>query len=83
MKRLSLDYPGHILVLSQSVQDFIYGAFRDFLCRVFVHLAAHHIELQSLETFHRSPNPWVLIKKIKFGPHMMHWREVSRVYCCT
>ena len=43
MKKLSLDYPAQILVLLHSVQDFTYGAFRGFLCGVFVHLESHHI----------------------------------------
>ena len=37
MKKLSLTYLVHILVLIQNVQGFTDGAFRGFFCGVFVH----------------------------------------------
>ena len=43
MKKLSFAYLAHILVLVQNVQDFTYGAFKGFLCGIFVHLATPHI----------------------------------------
>ena len=52
MKKLSLAYPAPILVALQNVQDFTYGAFKGFLCGIFVHLARPYITLKSLETLH-------------------------------
>ena len=52
MKKLSLAYPAPILVVLQNVQDFTYGAFKGFLCGVFVHLATPHIPSKSLEILH-------------------------------
>ena len=56
-----------MLVLLLSVQDFTSMAFKDLLSGIFVHLQSHHIVSKSLQTFHTSPNHWVLMKKLSLG----------------
>ena len=69
MKNLSLQYPSHVFMVLQSLNDSMYIAFKGILCGDFVHLAIHHIESTSFETFHASLNHCVLIRKLNFG----HW----------
>ena len=52
MKKPSLECPAHILVLLQSLKDFTYLAFEDFLCNIIVYLATQHIPSQSFKPLH-------------------------------
>ena len=67
VKKLSLEYFAHILVVFQGLKDFTYIAFKGLLCGSFVDLAIHHIEWTSFETFHASPNRCLLIRKLSLG----------------
>ena len=66
MEKLSLDYLTHIFVLC-TVEDFTHGAFMGFLCGMFVLFATQHIESESVETLHTSPNHWLFMRKISLG----------------
>ena len=67
MKKISLEWPSHIFVVLQSLQDFTYIAFKDLLCGNCIVLAIHHIELNSFETFYASSNHCLLIRKLTLG----------------
>ena len=67
MKKLSLEYSTHILVLFWSLPDFTFIAFKGFLCGMFVHVAIHHTASRSLEIFHRSPNQCLFMRKISLS----------------
>ena len=78
MKKLSLEYSTHILVLFWSLPDFTFIAFKGFLCAMFVHLTTHHTTSRSLEIFHASPNQCLLMRKISlsqswFTHDMFQW----------
>ena len=62
-KKPTLELLEHIIVVLQSPKDFTYLAFKGFLCFNFVYFAVHHIASKSFETFHTSPNNWLLMKK--------------------
>ena len=49
---LSFDYPAHILMVLQSLQDFTYVTFKGFVCAHFLDLAMHHIEWEPFDTLH-------------------------------
>ena len=61
-----------MLVLLRSVQDFTSMAFKCIFSGIFGHLESYHIESKSFQTFHTSPNHWVLMKKTKFGLVMIN-----------
>ena len=67
IKKLSLEYFAHILVVFQGLKDFTYIAFKGLIYGNFVDLAIHHIESTSFETFHASPNRCLLIRKLSLG----------------
>ena len=67
MKKLSLEYSTHILVLFWSLPDFTCIAFKVFLCGMFVHVATHHTASRSLEIFHASPNQCLFMRKISLS----------------
>ena len=67
MKKVSLEWPSHIFVVLQSVQDFTYIAFMDLLCGSCIVLAIHHIESNSFETFHASSNHCLFMRKLILG----------------
>ena len=77
MKKVSLEWPSHIFVLLQSLQDFTYIAFKDLLCGNSIVLAIHHIESNSFETFHASSNHCLLMRKLTLG-HLWCTTEVAR-----
>ena len=81
LKKLSLDYPGHILVLFQCLLDFTYISFKGLLCGIFVHFTYHHSASKSFETFHTSPLHWVLMKKLSLG-FWWYTRERSLEFTC-
>ena len=66
MKKLSLDYLAHILVIFQSLQDFTYLASNGLLYRILVDLASHHIVTKSFENLQESPNNCFFMKKLSF-----------------
>ena len=66
MKKLSLAYPAPILVLLQNVQNFTYGAFKGFICGMFIYLATLHIASKLLETLPTSLNHWLFIRELSF-----------------
>ena len=80
LKKLSLDEPPHILVLFHGMQDFTSIAFKDLLSAIFVGLESHHIASKSFQTFHTSPNHWVLTKKLSFG---QWWCTEHRFQCLS
>ena len=67
MKKVSLEWPSHIFVVLQSLQDFIYIAFMDLLCGSCIVLAIHYIESNSFETFHASSNHGLFMRKLTLG----------------
>ena len=67
MKKFSLEWPSHIFVVLQTLQDFTYIAFKDLLCGNCIVLAMHHIESNSFETFHASSNYFLFIRKVILG----------------
>ena len=67
IKKLSLEYFAHILVVFQGLKDFTYITFKGLIYGNFVDLAIHHIEWTSFETFHASPNRCLLIRKLSLG----------------
>ena len=64
MKKVSLEWPSHIFVVLQSLQDFTYIAFKDLLCGNSIVLAIHHIESNSFETFYASSNHCLFMRKL-------------------
>ena len=64
MKKITLDYQRHILVLLHSVLEFSYIAFRAFTCGIFGDLATDHNASKSLETLHTSPKHSLLMRKV-------------------
>ena len=72
MKKVSLEWPSHMFVVLQSLQDFTYIAFMVLLCGSCIVLAIHHIESNSFETFYASSNHCLFMRKLTFGP-----------LCCT
>ena len=73
MKKVSLEWPSHIFVVLQSLQDFTYIAFMDLLSGSCIVLAIHHIESNSFETFHASSNHCLFMRKLILG----------RLWCTT
>ena len=67
MKKVSLEWPSHIFVVLQSLQDFTYIAFMDLLCGSCIVLAIHYIESNSFETFHASSNHGLFMRKLTLG----------------
>ena len=67
MKKVTLEWPSHIFVVLQSLQNFTYIAFKDLLCGNSIVLAIHHIESNSFETFHASSNQCLLMRKLTFA----------------
>ena len=67
MKKLSLEYSTHILVLFWSLPDFTCIAFKVFLCGMFVHVATHHTASRSLEIFHASANQCLFMRKLSLS----------------
>ena len=67
MKKFSLEWPSHIFVVLQSLQDFTYIAFKDLLCGNSIVLAIHHIESNSFETFYSSSNHCLFMGKLTLG----------------
>ena len=49
MKKPSLNCPGYILVVLETLQDFISIAFRGHLCGIFVHLGTHLYDQNDLK----------------------------------
>ena len=78
-KKLSFVLAPIMLVLFQSLQDFTYIAFKGLLCINCVHSESHHIASKSFETFHTPPNDEVLMTKTKFGPLLIHCRDLCTV----
>ena len=76
-EKISLEWPSHIFVVLQSLQDFTYIAFKDLLCGNSIVLAIHHIESNSFETFHASSNHCLLMRKLTLG-HLWCTTEVAR-----
>ena len=66
-KKISLEWPSHIFVVLQTLQEFTYIAFKDLLCGNSVVLAIHHIESNSFETFYASSNHCLLMRKLTLG----------------
>ena len=69
MKKRTLGYQRHILVLLHSLEDFSYIAFRSFICGIFCHLASDHIASKWFEIFHDSINHSLLMRK----PSLANW----------
>ena len=67
MKKISLEWPSHIFVVLQSLQDFTYIAFKDLLSGNSIVLAIHHIESNSFETFYASSNHCLFMRKLTLG----------------
>ena len=67
MKKLSLEYSTHILVLFWSLPYFTFIPFKVFLCSMFVHLGTHHTASRSLEIFHASMNQCIFIRKLSLS----------------
>ena len=82
LKKLSLDYPGHILVLFQCLLCFTYMAFKGLLCGIVVHLESQHIASKSFEILHTSPNNWLLMKKLSLAYWWYNWEKFP-VFTCA
>ena len=63
-KKLTLDYLEHILLLWQTLHDFIYLPFKAFLSGILVDLASQHTASKSFEILHASSNNCLLIRKL-------------------
>ena len=80
IKKLSLEYFGHILVVFQGLKDFTYIAFKGLLCGNFVDLAIHHMEwMNMIWNFPRITESLPFDNKTKFGPLVIHYRDFSWV----
>ena len=76
LKKLSLDYPGQILVVFHCLLDFNYMAFKGLLCGIFVHLESHHIASKSFEIFPTSPNNLLLMNKLCLAHWWYTWEKL-------
>ena len=79
LKKLSLELAPIMVVLFQSLQDFICIAFKGLLCINCLHSECHHITSTWIETFHTPPNDEVFYGKTKFGPRLIQCRDLSTV----
>ena len=75
LKKPDLDYQAEILVFLESVLDFTYIAFKGLLCGIFAHPESHHVDLKSFGTLPKSPNYWLLMKKLSFD-HLWYTSEM-------
>ena len=81
MKKLSLDYSTHILVLFSSLPNFTFVPFKFFLCGMFVHLATHHIASRPLEIFHSSPKQCVFMRRLSLSQLWFSWDMCLQFSC--
>ena len=56
-----------MIVVIQSLQDFIYMAIMGFLRIYCLDPESDHIASESFETFHTPPNYWVLMKSLSLA----------------
>ena len=81
LKKLSLDYPGQILVVFHCLLDFNYMAYKGLLCGIFVHLESHHIASKSFEIFPTSPNNLLLMNKLCLAHWWYTWEKLLEFTC--
>ena len=64
MKKLTLGYQRHILLLLHSLLDFRFIAFWHFICGIFGDLATHDNASKSLQNLHTSSKQFLLMRKL-------------------
>ena len=87
LKKLSLELAPIMLVLFQSLQDFTYIAFKGLVCIVFTQkVIISHSFFESLSyrieiiwNFSHTAEWWGFNDKTKFGPLLIHCRDLSTV----